>query len=71
MRRGGYGYGRGGQQPRGRLAMIRRLWPIALAAWRRWDNLTPQEKERYRRMAADYAQRGRKAIDARRSRRGR
>ena len=49
----------------------RRLWPVALEAWRRWDRLPPSEKERYRRMAGDYARRGRSALDARRARRGR
>ena len=57
----------------GRLTRARtvgkRAWPIALEAWRRWDNLSPQQKERYRKMAADYAQRGRKAVATRRGRR--
>jgi hypothetical protein len=59
------------KQP-GRLARTRatakRAWPIALEAWRRWDNLSPQQKERYRKMAGDYAQRGRKALESRRGR---
>jgi hypothetical protein len=56
----------------GRLARVRtvgkRAWPVALEAWRRWDNLSPQQKERYRKMAADYAQRGRKVVATRRGR---
>jgi hypothetical protein len=48
----------------------RRLWPLALAAKRHWDNLSDEEKERYRRRARDYAQRGRKAVDDARRRRG-
>jgi hypothetical protein len=48
----------------------RRLWPVALEAWRRWDNLSPQQKERYRRMAGDYARRGRETLSNRRGRRG-
>jgi hypothetical protein len=56
----------------GRLARTRaaakRGWPIALEAWRRWDNLSPAQKERYRKMAGDYAQRGRKALATRRGR---
>jgi hypothetical protein len=47
----------------------RRAWPVAVEAWRRWDNLSPQQKERYRKMASDYTGRGRKAIAARRARR--
>ena len=37
----------------------RRVWPLALEAWRRWDRLPPREKERYKRMASDYAGRAR------------
>ena len=48
----------------------RRLWPVALEAWRRWDQLSPQQKERYRRMAAEYARRGRDTLANRRGRRG-
>jgi hypothetical protein len=33
----------------------RRVWPLALEAWRRWERLSPHEKERYKRMASDYA----------------
>jgi hypothetical protein len=56
----------------GRLTRARgaakRAWPVALEAWRRWDNLSPQQKERYRKMAAEYSQRGRKALATRRGR---
>ena len=45
-----------------------RMWPLMLEAWRRWDRLPPHEKERYRRMASDYAGRAR---DATRRKRGR
>jgi hypothetical protein len=38
-------------------------------AWERWQRLSPEEKERYKRQARDYAERGRKAIDERRKRR--
>lgn len=65
MARGPYGYRRGGPQPRGRMATLRRFWPLALAAWRRWDDLTPQQKERYKRMASDYSRRGRDAVNQR------
>lgn len=52
------------------VSTARRVWPIALEAWRRWDRLPPAEKERYRRMAGDYARRGREAMNSR-ARRGR
>jgi hypothetical protein len=32
---------------------------VALEAWRRWQALSPEEKERYRKMARRYADRGR------------
>lgn len=38
---------------------VRRLAPLALEAWRRWQALPPEEKERYRAMARRYAERGR------------
>ena len=39
----------------------RRLAPIAAEAYRRWQNLTPEQRERYMRMAREYAERGRHA----------
>ena len=48
----------------------RRLWPVVLMGWERWQKLSPEEKERYRRRAREYATRGRRAIEQRR-RRGR
>jgi hypothetical protein len=58
------------QPPPAGLARVRhtarRVWPLALEAWRRWDRLPPHEKERYRRMASDYAK---KAQSARRRKR--
>ena len=36
-----------------------RLWPVALAAKQRWDSLTPDQQERYKRMAREYAERAR------------
>jgi hypothetical protein len=58
----------GGQQGRrGRVVGgVRKLWPIALEGWRRWDQLPEHQKERYRKMAADYTRRGREAIQSRR-----
>jgi hypothetical protein len=47
----------------------RRLWPFAIEAWRRWDQLPQHKKDRYRQMAGDYSRRGRETLSARRSRR--
>jgi hypothetical protein len=44
----------------------RRLWPYVLMAWERWQAMPPEQKERYKRQARDYAQRGRKLLDERR-----
>jgi hypothetical protein len=46
----------------------RRLWPYVLMAWERWQALPPEKKERYKRQARDYAERGRKLVDERRGR---
>jgi hypothetical protein len=51
---------------RGAARLARRLYPLALAAWERWQRMSPEEKERYRRAARDYARRGRAAADRRR-----
>jgi hypothetical protein len=47
----------------------RRLWPVALMAYERWQSLSPEEKERYRRQAQQYAARGRRAVEQARARR--
>jgi len=47
---------------------FRRLWPMALMAWERWQSLSPEQKERYKRQARDYGDRGRKALSDRRRR---
>jgi hypothetical protein len=47
----------------------RRLWPVVLMAWERWQALPDEDKERYKRQAREYAERGRKAIPRRRGRR--
>jgi hypothetical protein len=47
----------------------RRLWPMVLMAWERWQSLSPEQKERYKRQARDYGDRGRKALNDRRRRR--
>jgi hypothetical protein len=36
----------------------KRLYPLARAAYRRWDQLSPEEKERYMRQARRYAGQG-------------
>jgi glycogen debranching enzyme len=59
------------QPSRSRVRQLRRLWPYVLMAWERWQQLSPEEKERYKKQARDYAQRGKKALDERRKRRPR
>jgi glycogen debranching enzyme len=54
-----------------RVNQLRRLWPYVLMAWERWQQLPEEDKERYKRQARDYAQRGRKVLDERRKRRPR
>ena len=48
---------------------IRRLWPLVLTAWKRWQALSPEQQERYLRQARAYADRGRKAVEQRRKKR--
>jgi hypothetical protein len=48
----------------------RRAWPIVLMAWERWQALSPGEKERYKKRARQYAERGRRAVEKRRGHRG-
>jgi glycogen debranching enzyme len=54
---------------RGAVRGARRVWPYVLMAWERWQSLSPEEKERYKKRARTYADRGRKALDAQRRRR--
>jgi hypothetical protein len=35
-------------------------------AWERWQALSPDEKERYKRRAREYAERGRRVLEQRR-----
>jgi hypothetical protein len=37
-------------------------------AWERWQSLSPEQKERYKRQARDYGERGRRALNERRRR---
>jgi hypothetical protein len=39
-----------------------------MMAWERWQSLTPQEKERYKRQARDYADRGKRLLESQRRR---
>jgi ribosomal protein L34 len=57
-------------QKTSRVTQLRRLWPYVLMAWERWQQLSPEEKERYKKQARDAAERGRKVLDERRKRRG-
>jgi hypothetical protein len=38
--------------------VARRVTPVAMEAYRRWNNLSDAEKERYKKRARDYAARG-------------
>jgi hypothetical protein len=64
----GAGYGRVARA-RSAARGARRLWPYVLMAWERWQSLTPEEKERYKKQARGYMDRGRAAMDAQRRRR--
>jgi hypothetical protein len=54
---------------RGAVRGARRVWPYVLMAWERWQSLSPEEKERYKKRARDYAQRGRQTLEAQRRKR--
>jgi glycogen debranching enzyme len=47
----------------------RRIWPYVLMAWERWQALSPEDKERYKKQARGYAERGRKVLEEQRRRR--
>jgi hypothetical protein len=49
----------------------RRVWPYVLMAWERWQSLTPEEKERYKKQARGYAVRGKALLDSQRTRKPR
>ena len=46
----------------------RRLWPYMLMAWERWQQLPPEQKERYKRQARQAADQGKKVLGQRRKR---
>ena len=54
---------------RGAARGVRRVWPYVLMAWERWQSLSPEERERYKKQARGYMDQGRKALDAQRKRR--
>ncbi len=60
---------RGARAARGRSA-AKRAWPVVLMAWERWQALPDEDKERYKRQAREYADRGRKALAQARARGG-
>jgi len=43
------------------IKVARRMVPVAAEMYRRWNNLSPAEKERYKKRARDYGERGRDA----------
>ncbi|MEA2475543.1 MAG: hypothetical protein QOE06_3458 [Thermoleophilaceae bacterium] len=43
------------------IQVARRVAPIAAEVYRRWSNLSPAEKERYKKRARQYGERGRDA----------
>jgi len=61
---GSAGRGYRGSRIRTGVRGARRMWPYVLMAWERWQSLTPEEKERYRKQARGFMERGRNALDA-------
>jgi hypothetical protein len=49
----------------------RRVWPYVLMAWERWQSLSPEEKERYKKRARGYMDQGRAFMDAQKARKPR
>lgn len=66
---GGAGRGYRGSRTRSAVRGARRVWPYVLMAWERWQSLSPEEKERYKKQARGAMDRGKKALDAQRKRR--
>ena len=65
---GSAGRGYRGSRIRTGVRGVRRMWPYVLMAWERWQSLSPEDKERYRKQARGYVDRGRSALDAQRRR---
>ena len=53
---------------RGAVRGARRVWPYILMAWEHWQNLSPEEKARYKKQARGYAVRGKTLLEAQRKR---
>lgn len=51
--------------------MARRMAPLAMEAYRRWERLTPAEKERYRQRVREYGERARFTLERAQERRRR
>jgi hypothetical protein len=68
LSRTGAGVGRVGRA-RSAARGARRVWPYVLMAWERWQSLSPEEKERYKKQARGYMDRGKKALETQRRRR--
>jgi hypothetical protein len=60
-----------GSRIRGAVRGGRRVWPYLMMAWERWQSLTPEEKERYKKQARGYAVRGKELLDSQRTRKPR
>jgi hypothetical protein len=50
------------------LRSVRRVWPLVLMGWERWQQLPPERKEDYKRRARDYAERAQKRLAQRKRR---
>jgi hypothetical protein len=61
MARGASGAGRGESQYRAAARLAKRGVPVAIELYRRWQSLTPEQRERYLRMAREYANRASEA----------
>lgn len=59
------GPGRGAQY-RQAARLAKRGVPVAIELYRRWQSLTPEQRERYLRMAREYTQRANEAYAKRR-----
>ena len=60
-----------GAQYRAAARLARRGIPIAMELYRRWQELTPEQRERYLKMARQYADRANATLQQQRSRGGR
>jgi hypothetical protein len=64
------GAGRG-EQYRQAARLAKRGVPVAIELYRRWQSLTPEQRERYLRMAREYANRANEAVQRGRASGGR